>query len=52
MYAMYKDSKKAFKTHNFIDFKHLLEYRHDQTHVKWNLDTVASKSNSTVAIAQ
>jgi hypothetical protein len=38
LYAIYKDSEKAFKTHNFIDFKQLLEYRYEQIHVKWDLD--------------
>jgi hypothetical protein len=35
---MYLDDGKAFGTHQFVDFKQMIECRHKQIHVKWDLD--------------
>jgi hypothetical protein len=39
---MYLDDGKAFGTHHFVDFKQMIECRHEQIHVKWDLDMNSS----------
>jgi hypothetical protein len=38
LFEMYLDEGKAFTTHHFVDFKQMAECRHEQIHVKWDLN--------------
>jgi hypothetical protein len=38
LFEMYLDEEKAFGTHHFLDFKQIVECRHVQIHVKWDLN--------------
>jgi hypothetical protein len=35
---MYKDESTAFCSHEFMEFKQLCEFRHEQIHVVWDVD--------------
>jgi hypothetical protein len=37
-YEMYRDDTKAFGTHQFVAFKQMVECRHEEIHVKWDVD--------------
>jgi hypothetical protein len=38
LFQMYVDDGKAFGAQQFVDFRQMVECRHEQTHVKWDLD--------------
>jgi hypothetical protein len=38
LFEIYVDDGKAFGTHHFVDFRQMVECRHEQIHVKWDLD--------------
>jgi hypothetical protein len=38
LFEMYLHKQSAFATHNFIEFRQMVECRHEQIHVKWDLD--------------
>jgi hypothetical protein len=35
---MYLDDGKVFGIHQYVDFKQMVECRHEQIHIKWDLD--------------
>jgi hypothetical protein len=35
---MYKDDSTAFGGHEFMEFKQLSDFRHEQIHAVWNVD--------------
>jgi hypothetical protein len=38
LFEMYRDGTTAFGTHQFAAFKQMVECRHEQIHVKWDVD--------------
>jgi hypothetical protein len=38
IFEMYRNDSTSFTLHHFLDFKQLVGWRHEQIHLKWDLD--------------
>jgi hypothetical protein len=38
IFEMYRNDSTSFTSHHFLDFKQLVGWRHEQIHLKWDLD--------------